>query len=71
MARLPWAPVLFREMRALYTREELGRRRLDLVLAGGDRLVRYFQSDAPWVDGGRFSLYPLANCVGQRWFENR
>jgi len=67
VARCLWAPDLFRDLRGLYAREELVRRRLDLVLAGEDRLARYFDSGAPWSDGGRLSLPPMTPEAVSTW----
>jgi len=69
MARLLWTPDLFRELRGLYAREELVRRRLDLVLAGEDRLARFFESGAPWADGGRLTLNPMTPEVVSTWLQ--
>jgi len=69
IARCLWAADLFRELRGLYAREELIRRRLDLVLAGEDRLARFFESGAPWADGERLSLYPMTPEVVSTWLQ--
>jgi hypothetical protein len=69
VARCLWAPDLFCELRDLYAREELVRRRLDLVMVGGDRLARYFESDAPWADGNRLFLRPMTPKVVSIWLQ--
>lgn len=69
MAHRPWATDLFRELRSLYARVELVRRRLDLILAGEDRLARHFESGAPWADGGHLPLCPMTPEVISAWLQ--
>ena len=67
IAHLTWAPDLFRQLRGLYARTELVSRCFDLVLAGEDRLARYFKSDASWADGRRVALCPMTPEVVLTW----
>lgn len=69
MARLPWAPNLFGDLRALYNQEEIVRGRLDLVLAGQGRLARYFQRGAPWAGGKVVPLNPLSPGTMADWLQ--